>query len=78
MSNMDHEILSIETAEKLAKYKKLSLIRKNTIQYLKNQIAISQENIKTYKDKNNKEQLIVARSRIALAQEILYILNEKK
>lgn len=74
---MDHEIISIESAEKIAKYHKLSLMRKNTIQYLKNQIAISQENIKVYKDKSNKEQMIVAWSRIALAQEILYILNAK-
>lgn len=74
---MNQEILSIETAEKLAKYNKVMIQRKNLCQYLKNQIESNTEKIKLYKDKAKKEQLIVAQSRIAFAQELLHILGIK-
>lgn len=74
---MDREILSIESAEKIANYDKLMLERKNVIQYLKNQISINRKNFEKHKSLNNKEQMIVARSKITLAQEILLIIEKK-
>ena len=74
---MNQEILSIETAEKSAKYNKVMIQRKNLCQYLKNQIESNTEKIKLYKKKKKKEQLIVAQSRIAFAQELLHILGIK-
>lgn len=74
---MKQEIISIETAEKLAIYNKMMLERKNIIQYLKNQISINKKNFEVHKLKGNKEQMIVARSKLVLAQEILDILNKK-
>lgn len=74
---MDREIISIETAEKLANYDKLMLEKQNVIQYLKNQISINKRGFEVNKLKGNKEQMIVARSKMSLAQEILVILNKK-
>lgn len=74
---MDREILSIESAEKIANYDKLLLEKNNLIKYLKNQISINKKNFEKHKLLNNKEQMIVARSKMALAQEILFILNNK-
>lgn len=74
---MKQEIISIESAEKLANYDKLVLERKNVIQYLKNQISINKKNFEKYRLSKNKEQMIVARSKMALAQEILFIIEKK-
>lgn len=74
---MKQEIISIETAEKLANYNKIILERQNIIQYLKNQISINRKNFEVHKLKGNKEQMIVARSKLALAQEILFIMEKK-
>lgn len=74
---MDREILSIESAEKLANYEKLLLEKQNVIRYIKNQISINKKNFEKHRLLNNKEQMIVARSKISLAQEILFILNNK-
>lgn len=74
---MDREILSIESAEKLANYEKLLLEKQNVIRYIKNQISVNKKNFEKHRLLNNKEQMIVARSKISLAQEILFILNNK-
>ena len=74
---MNHEILSLESAEKLANYDKLMLEKKNVIQYLKNQISVNRKNFEKHRLLNNKEQMIVSRSKLALAQEILFIINGK-
>ena len=74
---MRQEILSLETAEKLADYNKMVLEKQNVIQFLKNQISINNKAFEVHKLKGNKEQMIVARSKMALAQEILVILNRK-
>lgn len=74
---MDREILSIKSAEKLANYEKLLLEKQNVIRYIKNQISINKKNFEKHRLLNNKEQMIVARSKISLAQEILFILNNK-
>lgn len=74
---MNNEIISIESAEKIANYDKLLLEKHNLIKYLKNQISINKKNFDNFKLKGNKEQMIVSRSKLALAQEILFIINGK-
>jgi len=74
---MGHEILSIESAEKIANYDKLMLEKKNVIQYLRNQVSTNRKNFEKHRLLNNKEQMIVSRSKLALAQEILFIINGK-
>lgn len=74
---MNQEIISIESAEKIANYDRLVLEKKNIVQYLRNQINFNMKNISSYKELKNKERLIGAQTRIAQAQEILRLLKEE-
>lgn len=76
VNKMDHEIISIQTAEALANYKKLQLERKNIVQFLKNSIAQNIKLVAIHKGLKNKEQQIVAQAKIGQAQELLHILGE--
>lgn len=78
VNKMDHEIISIQTAEKLAQYNKLVLERKNIVQFLKNSIVQNTKRVAIHKELKNKEQQIVAQTKIGQAQELLHILGEDK
>lgn len=71
------EFITIDTAEKLMEYEKLKRERNNIINYLKNQIKISSNNIAKYKQINEKNMLLIARITYNLSSEILKMINEK-
>jgi len=75
---MEHEILKIETARKLADYDKLVREKNNMIQYLKNQVVINKKQMEKNHLLKEKELMIVARSKLGLAQELLKMLDVKR
>ena len=73
---MNSEVLSIETAEKLANYEKLLLERNNLILYLKNQVSINRKNVKNFLLLKDKNKMLIARSKYSMGMEILKFLKE--
>lgn len=74
---MNSEVLSVETAEKLANYEKLLLERNNLILYLKNQVSINRKNVKNFLLLKDKNKMLIARSKYSICMEILNFLKEK-
>ena len=75
---MNYEILKPDTAEKLKKYEDLLLEKKEIINFLQEQIKLNRREMQNQMLRKDLTKMVIARSKLSLAQELLYRISKKK